>query len=374
MTIAIDASRAIIESAGIGRFTKRLVENLLEQDKENKYILIFTYFRNDENKEKAIKAFRRENVEIRTAKIPGALKETLWRGNSGLYNALYKDADVLLAPSFLEYKNGLKIPQVTIIHDMTTFIFPEQRGEDVSERLSRQTLLALKGSKKIIAVSKSTKKDIEKIAGTSENKVKAIYPGLNQLAEPAKDLPKDLKKKSYILFVGTIEPRKNLTTLFAAYGMLPPKLIEKYPLMVVGAEGWNTDRIYNSLMATGVKNRIGFLGHVGDKDLSRLYQDAAVVAYPSLYEGFGFPILEAMQFGTPVVTSKLSSMPEVAGSAGVLVNPDDPKSICGGLQAVLEGKISRAQMAKAGKEQVKKFSWEKTAKETIKLLEEAING
>lgn len=374
MTIAIDASRAINESAGIGRFTKRLVESLLEFGKENKYILIFTYFRANEKKEKQINAFKRENVEIRTAKIPGVLKENLWQGKTGLYNHLYKGADVLLAPSYPEFKRNLKIPQVTIIHDMTTFIFPEQRGKKLSKRLDAWTQAVLKGSKKIIAVSKSTKNDIVKIAGTSENKLEVIYPGLNEFSESAKSLPKDLKKNGYILFVGTIEPRKNLTTLFAAYGMLPEKLISKYPLIVAGAKGWNTDQIYNSLLASGVKDRIKFLGQVNDKELAKLLEDAAVMVYPSLYEGFGLPIIEAMQFGTPVVTSNRSSMPEAAGSAGVLINPDDPKSICSALQAVLEGKISRSQMAKAGKIQAKKFSWEKAAKETLKVLGDVVKN
>ena len=361
MTIAIDASRAVNESAGIGRYTKELVEYLLRTGKNHKFILIFTYWRADEEKEKIIKSYRRDNVTIRTAKIPGVLKETLWRGKSRLYNVLYQGAEVVLAPSFLEYKNGLKLPQVTVIHDMATFLFPDQRGKEVSNRLSNQTLIAIKGSKKVITVSKNTKKDVEKIAKMTENKIKVIYPGLTGFEKIAANLPKGLLAKKYILFTGTIEPRKNLKNLITAYDLLPIKLQDKYPLVVVGAIGWNTGGVEKD-------KKINYLGRVSDEVLSKLYKEAAVFVYPSLYEGFGLPILEAMQAGTPVITSNRSSTSEVAGTAGVLINPDDPKSIEGGLQAVLEGKISRCQMVKAGREQVKKFSWEKCAFELLEVL------
>jgi len=378
MVIAIDASRAVNESAGIGRYTKELVERLLKTEKDHKFILIFTYWRADEDKEKRIKSYGQANVTIRTAKIPGTLKETLWRGKSRLYNGLYQGADVLLAPSFLEYKNGLKLPQVTIIHDMTTFLFPDQRGKEVSTRLSNQTSTAIKGSKRIIAISKNTKKDIIEVCKVESQsstgsdcperesngqKLKVIYPGLTSFNKVSPNLPKGLLAKKYILFTGTIEPRKNLKNLIAAYDLLPIKLQHKYPLVVTGSIGWNTSNVEKD-------EKIKYLGRVSDEDLAKLYMEAAVFVYPSLYEGFGLPILEAMKEGTPVITSNRSSMPEAAGTAGVLINPDEPKSISGGLQAVLEGKISRCQMVKAGREQVKKFSWEKCAKEVLDVLED----
>lgn len=364
MTIAIDASRAVNESAGIGRYTLELVRNILALGTSHKFILIFTYWRADEKKEKVIKTFRGDNVEIRQTKIPGSLKETLWRGKSRLYNQLYRGADVVLAPSFLEFKRGLSLPQITVIHDMTTFLFPEQRGEEISKRLSDQTLLALKESAKVIAISKSTRKDITKLTPTSSDKTAVIYPGLTLFPAMSSELSKtyNLKPKNYILFVGTIEPRKNLKNLVAAFELLPEKLQSKYPLVVAGQKGWN---------ALGVEKdkRIQYLGRVSDEKLAKLYSAAAVFVYPSLYEGFGLPVLEAMAAGTPVVTSNRSSLPEAAGIAAVLINPDNPKSIAEGLESVLMGKISRAQMVKAGREQAKKFSWEKSATEILKVLE-----
>jgi hypothetical protein len=140
MTISIDATRAVIERAGIGRHCRELIKQMLKIDSKNQYILIFTYFRKDKEKDKLIQEFKQKNVEIRMAKIPGTLKEKLWRSKATFYNNLYRGADILLSTSFLEYKNGLKLPQITIIYDMSTFLFPEQRGKEVSERLNKQTI------------------------------------------------------------------------------------------------------------------------------------------------------------------------------------------------------------------------------------------
>ena len=362
MVIAIDASRAVNESAGIGRYTQELVRHLLQIGSKHHFILIFTYWRANEDKEKIIKSFQGKNVEIRRASIPGAMKETLWRKKSSLFNQLYRGADVVLAPSFLEFKRGLKIPQVTVVHDMATFLFPSQRGKAVSKRLSDQTSMAIEGSKKVIAISENTKKDVIKVCQVESQKIKIIYPGLTEFDKIAENLPKGLCSKKYILFVGTIEPRKNLKNLLTAYGLLPTAIKDKYPLVVAGAIGWNTDNIEKN-------NQIKYLGRVPDEVLAKLYQEAAVFVYPSLYEGFGLPILEAMAMGTPVVTSNRSSMPEAAGTAGVLTNPDELKSISAGLQAVLEGKFNHNQMQKAGLEQAQKFSWGKCAREVLELME-----
>lgn len=372
MTIAIDATRAVIEKAGIGRHSRELIKHMLKNDQKNQYILIFTYFRKDKQKEEQIREFKQKNVVIRTAKIPGSLKETLWRNNAPFYNNLYKGADILLATSFLEYKQGLKIPQVTIIYDMSTFLFPEQRGEEVSDRLNKQTTIALKGSRKVIAISKSTKKDLEKITSIASNKIEVIYPGLNVFSKISSALPItfNLKPKNYLLFVSTIEPRKNLKNLLIAYNMLPVATQDKYPLVMVGGKGWNTDE---ELKTIGNSKGIKWLGYVKDADLAKLYKEATLFVYPSLYEGFGFPISEAMQFGTPVITSNISSMPEVAAAAGILIDPNNPKSISSAIQSIIEGKISRAVLKKTGIQQANTFSWDKTAKETIKLLEEVNN-
>lgn len=370
MLIAIDTSRAINETAGIGRYTRELVKKMTEIDKKNQYLLIFSFWRQSPQKEKLIKTFRRANVKIKILKIPGALKEKAWRWRLSWYEKFLDGADVFLAPSFFEVNFGLKTPQVMTIHDLSTFVFPAHRGKNVSQRLSKRTQAAAKIAKKIISVSESTAQDAVRYLNLNQTKIKVIYPGITDFPDPAKNLSASLKSQSYILFVGTIEPRKNLIGLFKAYALLPPHLQEKYPLVIVGAEGWNTGETFDAFRALKLDNKVKFLGYATDAVLAKLYQEAAVFVYPSLYEGFGLPVLEALSFGTPVVTSNISSLPEVAGQAALLVEPQEPKSIAGGLQRLLEGKFERENLRKMSLKQVKKFSWERTARETIRVLEE----
>ncbi len=376
MKIAIDATRAVIEKAGIGRICFQLLKKMLEIDKKNQYLLLFTYFRSDPEKEKLIRGFEGPNAKIKVLKIPGNLKEKVWGWRFPIINGLVKDYDVFLAPSFLEVNMGLKIPQVLIIYDLTTFLFPEQRGKEVSERLSKKTEIACRKAAKIIAISESTKRDLVKLLKISPSKIQVIYPGLTKFPKIAKNLPRGLKSKKYILSVGTLEPRKNIKNLLLAYDLLPDNLKKEYKLVICGAKGWNMEEIMEKirLQARNPKSetRIEFLDRVSDEVLGKLYKEAKVFVYPSLYEGFGLPVAEAMQFGTPVITSNISSMPEAAGKAGILIDPRNPSSISRALQAVLEGKFKvKPQQLKA---QAAKFSWDKNAKETLRLLEEVTNG
>lgn len=373
MKIAIDASRAINETAGIGRYTQEIIKNLLKIDQKNHYILIFSYFRKSRQKERAIANFKRPNVTIKTLKIPGLFKENIWRWRISWYNRFFKGADVFFAPSFFEVNFGLKIPQVVTIHDLTTFIYPEHRGKDVSKRLSKRALEASKIARKIIAVSKSTALDLEKYLKIPRGKIEVVYPGLNQIDAPSKNLPLNLKENSYILFVGTIEPRKNLIGLFKAYALLPPSFQEKYPLVVVGAKGWNMGKTYDAFNALKLNDKVKLLGYVTDSVLAKLYKEAAVFIYPSFYEGFGLPILEALSFGTPVVTSNVSSLPEVAGKAAMLIDPEKPAEITRAIQEITDHQNIVENLKVEAKKQVEKFNWEESAKKTSKVLEEAAN-
>ncbi|MFA6492780.1 MAG: glycosyltransferase family 1 protein [Patescibacteria group bacterium] len=372
MKIAIDASRAVNEKAGIGRYTLELIKKLIEIDKENQYLLLFSFMREDAYKTKIIKSLKSANVKTKVFKIPGNLKEKVWGWQMPWFKHLLGDADIFYAPSFFEVNMGLNIPQVVTIYDLTTFLFPEHRGQEVSERLNLRTRKACQKAVKIIAISESTKNDLEKHLKIKQAKIKVVYPGKNELPEPVKNLPSTLKNGSYILAVGTIEPRKNLTGLFKAYALLPIKLQEKYPLVIVGAEGWNEEETFNTFNHLKLEGKVKFLGFVPDSMLAKLYKEAAVFVYPSLYEGFGFPVLEALSYGVPVVTSSVSSLPEVAGKAAVLVNQEDPKSISSGLQRLLEHKQEADDLRKIAKIQADKFSWEKAAKETLKVFKEVL--
>lgn len=370
MRIAIDASRAINEKAGIGRYTLELIRHLLAVDQKNKYLLIFSFMRSSRRKEKIIKEFQKyPKVQTKVLHIPGQLKEKMWNWKLPWFKHLLGETDVFYGPSFLEVNLGLKIPQVVTIYDLTTFLFPKHLGKTMTERYNLKTQKACQKVQKIIAISRSTKDDLTKLLKVSATKIEVIYPGKNDLPSPANNLPKGLKSKSYILAVGTIEPRKNLIGLFKAYALLPIALQEKYPLVVAGAEGWNTGETFNCLKVLKLDNKVKFLGFVSDGVLSKLYKETALFVYPSLYEGFGFPVLEALSFGAPVITSNVSSLPEVAGKAAVLVDPNEPKSISNAIQKLLEHKEDADKLRLIAQKQADKFSWQMSAQETLKVFE-----
>jgi len=372
MKVAIDVTRAIIETAGIGRYTFELTHALLDNAPDYDFLIYSTHFNNSEEKNKKFLSFKRENVKLKRLHIPGKCKEFIWGLPINFLGKFIENSDIIFAPSFFEAIAKSKIPQVVTIHDMSTFIFPQQRGAKMSKYLCRRTAAVARRAYKIVAVSESTKNDLVKFLKLPEEKIQMIYPGVNQLSAPSAKLPFDLKQGEYILCVGTVEPRKNLQGLFKAYSLLPESLQNTYKLVVCGGKGWNDSQIYELAQPLVKKGQLVFTGFVSDRDLSKLYEDALLFIYPSLYEGFGFPIAEAMSFGLPVISSNISSMPEVAGDAGLLIDPNSPEDIAKAVERVINDNDLRKKMAFKSLRQCQKFSWRSSARELRDLLDEAI--
>jgi len=364
MKIVVDITRAIIENAGIGRYTREITRHLLASDNQNAYTLLSTHFRNNQEKNQRIQEFIRPNVNIKRLKIPGSFKELAWGWHWDWYEKAFCEGDVLLAPSFFEVNLGFKIPQVVTIHDMATFLYPEQRGQEVSSRHNKRVKEVCKKAQRIIAISESTKRGLHRLLGIDAKKIQVIYPGRTGFPKGGL-LPRALKPKHYILFVGTIEPRKNLKNLLKAYSLIPIALRDKYPLVIVGGKGWNTQK---ELQEIGKTEGVNWLGYMSDADLGALYKNAYIFAYPSLYEGFGLPVIEAQQFGVPVVTSNLSSLPEACGDGGVLVDPESPKGIAKAIEHLLKDKKLYSVLSKKALANAQRFSWEKAARETLAVL------
>jgi len=375
MKIAIDANRAIVESAGIGRYTFDVIDEILEIDHENEYLLVFTHWNTDPEKERRVKHLTRSGkIDSVHLRLPGKLKSLLWGVRLPWFKKYLKGSDVLFAPSFFEANLGLKIPQVTTMHDMSFVLFPDQRGRASAKFLESRAKNVCQISKTIIADSLATKKDVEKIYKIPSDKIEVVWLGRREFTKIADKLPNGLKKDSYILATGTVEPRKNLVGLFNAYAMLSAELQAKYPLVIAGAKGWNTGEIFETLEKLKLSDKVIFLGFVEDEVLAKVYRDCLFFIYPSFYEGFGLPILEALSFKKAVITSGVSSMPEVAGDAALLVDPNDAKSIYNGIfKLIMDPKVRGSLEAKA-LEQANRFSWKKTAKRTLEILEDAVNG
>ena len=385
MKIGIDISQLAFPGTGVATYTQNLVENLLKIDKQsllprnkkNEYILFFSSLRQKVPKLQISKT--QNNIKIKTFKLPSLILEFLWnRLHLVPVEKFAGQLDVFHTSDWLE--PPAKCPKVTTIHDLAIFKYPEtftpRGGHDIVVNLKRKLEWVKKESRLIIAVSESTKRDVIEILGIPEERIRVVHEACNpEFTEKSKEDTERIKKKyrikgDYILAVGTLEPRKNLKRVIEAFEKL--QKTQKLKLVVAGKFGWGEGieklKIKNKQSLSLRDEKLKILGLVSQEDLPSLYSGAQVFVYPSLYEGFGLPILEAMASGCPVVTSNVSSMPEVAGEAAVLVNPEDVENIARGIEEAIK---KRDDLIKKGYEQVKKFSWEKTARETLKVYEEA---
>jgi glycosyltransferase involved in cell wall biosynthesis len=285
--------------------------------------------------------------------------------------AASRECDVLLSSN--SYLTALltRIPAVPIVYDMVTFE-PAMRPNRRSTLIERVTLgPAVRRCAALLAISQATADALSthfpKATGRTVVAPLGVTPALSDILDPSEAAA--LPAADFVLAVGTLEPRKNLPRLVAAYGELNEQLQSRHPLVVVGALGWETGATLDALRSLG--SRCVMLGYVSDAALAELYRRCAVFCYPSLGEGFGLPVLEAMATGTAVVTSNLSSLPEVGGDAVEYVNPHDTNSIADGLRRVLADQSRRGELERRAGRRATEFSWERFAEITLDTLDRA---
>jgi len=382
MKIAIDCSKAVNEKAGIARYTWEVASNMPEYFPRDEFLYFFNFIRRGKDKQQQIEKLIQchNNIASKVIPIPGLLKESLFPKPFSIMNSWLKKYDIYHATEFLSYDKGLKIPQVLTVHDLALVRFPEHRGEKESKRHIKILKEACLHANSIVSVSESTKNDIIKYFDIPSDKINVVYSGYNKIFRKTDDKNNDdkiIKKyeidSSFILFVGTIEPRKNIINLMKAF----EKFGEKYPdlqyqLIIIGKKGWNTDLTEESYSHNRLRSRIKFLDYVEDKDLLCFYNNCELFCYPSIFEGFGFPPLEAMACGAPVVTSRVSSLPEICGKAAYYIDPSNPESIYESFVRIIFNKELREDMKKKSLLQARKFSWEKCVKETHGVYERCL--
>lgn len=264
-------------------------------------------------------------------------------------------------------------PQVITVLDVSYKRFPELFKKRDLLQLNLWGGYSVRHASKIITISNSSKDDIIKEYGVPEAKVEVVYPGIKQEARIMNQESRKTNieekygiKNPYILFVGTLQPRKNIVRLVEAFSRLKE---ENLKLVVIGRRGWKFEEILEAPKKFGVEGSVCFLENVGDEDLPEFYKNAELFVLPSLYEGFGLPILEAMKCGCPVATSNVSSLPEAGGDAAIYFDPENVEEIASTIEKVLSNKKLRDDMIRKGHEQVRKFSWEKSAREVLEVLE-----
>lgn len=362
------------ERAGVGHYTFHLVKALLEVDRKNHYVLYF-----DHHMPAAVTDdFVAPNVTAR--RLPfSRYRKFLPFAYSHLLLAAYLTRDrldVFHAPANvmpLTYNR----PTVLTVHDLAIYEHPEWFPSQIA---STRLLVpqSIKKAAAVIAVSKATKKDILSQFGVPAKKVvvvpEAADTSLLQLRDRTADVCKIYKlPKNFVLYVGTIEPRKNLTALIKAWQHLIhvyPKAVKDMALVIAGGIGYRGKDV-TDLVATLKDPSIHYLGYVPHNHKVKLMVEAVAFVFPTRYEGFGLPVLEAMQLGTPVISSSVSSIPEITGEAALLNSPEDIEALTENIRKVLLRPALAKKMSLAGKKQAKLFSWKRTARETLVVYKRA---
>jgi len=257
------------------------------------------------------------------------------------------------------------LPTVVTVHDLGYRHFPDAHPLTQRLYLDLSTRFAVRQATHLIADSEATQRDLQRLYHAPMDKITVVYPGRDEAlrrVDPAPVRAKYQLPDAYLLHVGTLQPRKNLLRLIEAFAQLPPPIT----LVLAGRPGWLAAPI---LAAARQHPRIRLLDYVPEADLAGLYSGAHAFVFPSLYEGFGFPVLEAMACGTPVVCANTASLPELVGEAALLVDPLDTAGLTAALERVLNDADLRATLVEKGYRQIQNFTWAKTARETLRVLE-----
>jgi len=382
MRIGIDA-RTILnpekgEAIGVGHYTYQLIRHLLEIDQENEYVLFFDY----RVREKDVKKFSKPNVKIKFYPfsdykkfMPGAYSEIL-----GTATLVKEDLDVIHTTSPMS-----RIPvsyrgkTIVTVNNMAAYKIPNSFASLSAAKNKAVLNMMVNKADKIIAVSNSIKKDLHDIFKTADEKVQVIYSGFDKRFSDDSSVSREkvlekygITDSKYMLFLGTLEPAKNIGKLFEAFKIFKQNCKANgvqcnYKLVMAGKRGWMGKEYKQMAKDLGIIKDVVFTGYVIGDEMVPLFKNADFFVMPSLYEGFGTTVLEAFATGTPAIVSGVSSIPEIAGSAAEFVNPHDAKNIADAMLKLAKDENLKQSLREKGKLQVEKFDWRKCAEETLEV-------
>lgn len=371
MHIAIDGKRFFLNTSGLGRYSRSLVNSLLALEDES---FLLTLYR--PKGRVRFEAPHAPRVRVVTAEyaLPGDAGNAWWRFAKlpGLINQA--DYSIFHGPSHV-LPGRLKCPAVVTMLDLIFLRFP--RYFPLYDRHYYRVLFkqSARRADHIISISEATKTDLVDYFNIDAGRISVVYPAFDdRLARVETPDLQPIRSdyalpRNYILYVGNIEPRKNILRLAQAFDLLmtSARIDAETELVIVGRKGWFYKEIFAGIERLKSRRKIRFLGPVYGRDLAGIYQMALVMAYPSLFEGFGYPVLEAMQLGTPVLTSNVSSLPEAGGAAAMLIQPDQVDDIAAGLEKIVNDPSRRGRMIESGRAHASQFTGERMARQTLSI-------
>lgn len=369
MKIALDAQQLFEkEKTGVAWNAKRIIEYMTD-DTSNEYILNYSWRRKLADEKEVVDYYRNKGCIIRKS---GFIKTVFCKLFANIcpipYRWIFRDrADVTQFFNFV-IPEGVYGKKVTIVHDMVCKAYPETLDEKNKVWLEQNLIRSCQEATMIATISQFSKDEIIKYLHIPEDKIKVIYCGIDHEkyhpGYPEKEIIQVKKKygieDAYFLYVGTLEPRKNIAEMIEAYGILAQNQAQCPKLVLAGRKGWLYDSIFEKISQWSLEDKVICTGYIDDEEKIRLICGAVAFLFPSIYEGFGIPPLEAMACGVPVIVSDRASLPEVVGTAGIKVPLKEPEKMAEAMRALINDKELWIEKQEQGLKQAKKFSWQTT--------------
>ncbi|MBI2953593.1 MAG: glycosyltransferase family 4 protein [Chloroflexi bacterium] len=364
---------ASYRGAGISRYIRSLISHLRQSGNGQ-----YTVFLGDPNFPQEFSPNTSFHLNISRLPTVNPMVRILWEQLLLPVELASSDIDILHSMGYVQPVACLRRSIVTV-HDLSFVLFPEMFNRLNRLYLTMLTRLSVRRANRVIAVSENTKRDLTRLFGVASEKIDVVYHGVEERFCPATGaelaafrLDRNLPER-YILFIGTLEPRKNVHTLIKAFAKVR-KAGLPHKLVIGGAKGWLWSEIFSMVSEMGLEREVIFPGYISLENEPLWYNGADLFVYPSLYEGFGFPLLEAMACGTPVVTSNSSSLPEVVGEAGLLVDPSSGDDLAEAMLTVLTDRALSDDMKKKGLERARSFSWAEAAGKTAQIYQSCLSA
>src|SRR3989304_4074640 len=372
MKIGVDAQTLLGDNAGVAYYTRGILKEVLRQDQKNRYNLLFFHpfyrkfnqiFERSDNFHYGIEKTIPYKVFYKLHKLGIKIPLEIFFGKHDLY----------FFPNFVVYPHRLG-KSVVVVHDLAFEKVPQYVQDKNVRFLKKFVPRSLSEADHVVVTSEYTKADVVEIYGISEDNITVIYPGVDlekfRPSSPARISQVREKyglAKPFILYLSTLEPRKNVLSIIKAFAGFNNK--KGYQLVLAGKRSWQDREIFEKVKELGLEESVVFPGYIPDQDKPDLLSAAEVFVYPSFFEGFGMPVIEAQACGTPVIASNVTSLPEVGGNAAVYVDPNDADGLTRSLEEILSSSSRRENLAKMGLGNGRGFSWENSSRNLIQVFE-----